>query len=465
MLSQSFHSPGTFFLDSMDYSSNSWGFMDSSIVAEDFIAEDNGELIFANRVGTDIEIFAVNLALQTQWSSTSSGVPATSTQGELRIKKGKNGDYWIYILQNDPTIYNYHNGTWSHISGDIAFDFEVNALNEPIILSGLAQIKRYSSGNWVTELDSNLVAANGSQSQICIDQNDSIHYILSKTDFVLPTYIHLATLDNGTLIPNGDSLLGSIEEVTKVDLIADSNDVLHAFYSTLSLGPWSDIYHSKQTNEQWVPGAIMRIQDYPNHLGSFRSPIVDEYNCTHLPYTLSTDIFVGTDTTHARVRKFCDCQYIADQNTVTIEDNSLVSLIDLPVNYQWIDCPNFTEIPNAMDSIYSPASNGSYALIIETNGCADTSSCQTVSTLSLSQMSNNYLSIHPNPTNNELTVSLGYLESDIPFTISEPNGRVVRSGLIQTSETDLSLSDLPEGIYFLQLFRKTEKETLRIIKQ
>ncbi|MCJ8289994.1 MAG: T9SS type A sorting domain-containing protein [Crocinitomicaceae bacterium] len=459
MLSQSFHSPGTYFLDTLNYSTNTWGLMDSSIVAEDFVTEDNGNITFVQTIGTNIELFSININGQILWSSTSSGVP--SNLGGLRIKKGKNNDYWIY--NGSTTIYNYQNGVWSDITGFPFIDFEINSLNEPIILSGYAQVKRYSGGNWIADLDSNIVYILGMQSQICIDKEDSIHHILLKPhdQFLnpMPTSINISKLDNNLLTPI-NSFITLAEEVTKVDIIADSNDVLHWFHSTMSLGPWTDITHG-------TFGAVMRFEDYPNHGGRFQRPIVDEYNCVHLPYSYSTDVFSLPDTTNSRVRKFCDCNYIGNQNTLIVQDQELISTINLPVNYQWIECDPFVTIAGANDSTYMASSNGDYAVIIETNGCADTSSCQTISTISIDQ-SMEIISdalIHPNPVREYLSVSIHSTQSIINGTITNTNGKIIQTIPLTIGSNTLDVSKLVSGVYLLHLIGEKEMKVVKFVKQ
>ena len=74
------------------------------------------------------------------------------------------------------------------------------------------------------------------------------------------------------------------------------------------------------------------------------------------------------------------------------------------------------------------------------------------------------INISPNPTSSKITVKSSLALVGKVFTIYDQQGKVVKSGIITTEETEIDLSNISEGIY---LFKAGEvmHETFKIIKQ
>lgn len=122
--------------------------------------------------------------------------------------------------------------------------------------------------------------------------------------------------------------------------------------------------------------------------------------------------------------------------------------------FQWIDCTTGDPIVGATSSSFSPTANGSYA-VIGTNpaGCVETSNCATVSTIGIDELSlDATVSLYPNPA-----VSVIHVVSDgsqiMGYTVLDGNGRVVLAKTIDenTTELDLSLESISEGMYILEV--------------
>ncbi|MFN3917158.1 MAG: T9SS type A sorting domain-containing protein [Flavobacteriales bacterium] len=120
------------------------------------------------------------------------------------------------------------------------------------------------------------------------------------------------------------------------------------------------------------------------------------------------------------------------------------------VAYQWVDCNNnYTIISGATGNDYTATTNGSYAVVITENGCADTSACVTISTVGLNELNvAEKLTIYPNPANQEITIR--NLTGGI-FEIINMNGQVVISQRISKGITRINLNDLANGTYSVKL--------------
>lgn len=72
-------------------------------------------------------------------------------------------------------------------------------------------------------------------------------------------------------------------------------------------------------------------------------------------------------------------------------------------------------------------------------------------------------SIYPNPTNGELFVSHP-LNSEFNITITDITGKILKTTTLQNNES-LDVSYYPQGMYFIQIVSRTEKNTYKFIKK
>jgi len=132
-------------------------------------------------------------------------------------------------------------------------------------------------------------------------------------------------------------------------------------------------------------------------------------------------------------------------------NDSLIALwSDSSKTYQWIDCATNLQITGANSNIFIPTTGGSYAVIVNKDGCSDTSNCITISFPGINE--NNFeaaSSLYPNPATNFVTIKI---PSDDGGEIQIINlfGRVVethnyaslRDGLLQ-----IDVVKFPAGMY------------------
>src|SRR5690606_31707395 len=124
--------------------------------------------------------------------------------------------------------------------------------------------------------------------------------------------------------------------------------------------------------------------------------------------------------------------------------------------YQWMRDGN--SIPGATEATFMVTENGDYQVIV-TNaaGCTDTSATYPVNNSSIEGLADASISIFPNPAEEVV-----YIKSPIMLNLKIYNieGRLL---LERENSNELSLSDLANGIYLIQLYdqrgrlMKTEK--------
>ena len=139
--------------------------------------------------------------------------------------------------------------------------------------------------------------------------------------------------------------------------------------------------------------------------------------------------------------------------SISVDENTLIAN-NINASYQWIECDDqFLPIPGATNQTFTPTQNGSYACIINQNGCSDTSSCYTISTIGIDE---NYLSsgikVYPNPANDKLYIDLNTLISGGRIEIINTLGKVVLQKEIGVSKViELNIDHLKAGEYIVRI--------------
>ncbi len=125
-------------------------------------------------------------------------------------------------------------------------------------------------------------------------------------------------------------------------------------------------------------------------------------------------------------------------------------------NTSWINCTDGTVL--STESQFTPSENGQYRLVVEKNGCSDTSSCFSYNKIGLADNVNNVaFTVYPNPASDILNVNLKgvTLTDKVLLSIVDMTGRtVVQNEISKTMENQtlsLNVSNLKPGVYFIQM--------------
>jgi hypothetical protein len=117
--------------------------------------------------------------------------------------------------------------------------------------------------------------------------------------------------------------------------------------------------------------------------------------------------------------------------------------------YQWIDCNNNNApISGATNQSFTPATGGSYAVVVTWNGCSDTSACQTVTITGLDKQTSSKLSfsIYPNPNRGSFTIQT---EKAGVFELIDVTGKVINTYTLTNTQQTVQ-ENLPAGMYFVR---------------
>jgi len=171
----------------------------------------------------------------------------------------------------------------------------------------------------------------------------------------------------------------------------------------------------------------------------------------------------------------CD-SIITIQLTIEGFDRSLDNLNGTLVSpviggvYQWINCQTGNMINGANARTFRPTASGQYAVIIEKDGCSDTSSCEEVIVLGTQSLSfGQNVNVFPNPFHDILTVNVSTVREKLHITVLDMYGRTIAMNgtltvKLNQGENQVDFSLLPPGNYVLRISDDLTNEFVPIVK-
>jgi len=157
-----------------------------------------------------------------------------------------------------------------------------------------------------------------------------------------------------------------------------------------------------------------------------------------------------------------DTTVTAGVNTVTSNATSST--------FQWIDCATGVAILGETGATYTASASGDYAVIVSDtiSGCSDTSVCTMVTFVGVAENDREFISLYPNPVQDELSISLTDLEGDVVFSVFDLTGKLVLSKdvNVQSGKTiELNVNELATGQYQLAVRSKMKTFATKFIKE
>jgi hypothetical protein len=143
-----------------------------------------------------------------------------------------------------------------------------------------------------------------------------------------------------------------------------------------------------------------------------------------------------------------ELEYLGLEPSIYLDLNDLTLVsTETGAVYTWLNCSTDTVVLTTTDSAFELTGNGSYAVVVEQNGCADTSACLSVTGLALNEFLLSGLNIYPNPTTSTLRIQLpdGNLRAT-QTRLYDMTGRLV---LQQPYNPVVDVSALDTGSYIL----------------
>lgn len=149
---------------------------------------------------------------------------------------------------------------------------------------------------------------------------------------------------------------------------------------------------------------------------------------------------------------------------VTSNDPELIADLGA-TSYQWLDCLNGnTPISGATSNVFVATVNGQYAVVIEENGCIDTSDCFIINNVGLSEITSQNWKLYPNPTDDIVTIKFYEVPLSTRVEVTNPLGQVISKQAIYAQEVDLALGE-NSGVYFVRLISEESTIIIPVIKK
>ena len=136
-------------------------------------------------------------------------------------------------------------------------------------------------------------------------------------------------------------------------------------------------------------------------------------------------------------------------------------------SYQWLDCDNANAIITGETGVsYTATANGNYAVEITLGSCIDTSACENVTGIGVSEIENKVISIYPNPTKDLIIVDFGNIKGNVNYTLTSVEGKVVyQENNVSDNKVSVDISNNSKGIYFLKVEANNQYKVYKVIKE
>ncbi len=135
--------------------------------------------------------------------------------------------------------------------------------------------------------------------------------------------------------------------------------------------------------------------------------------------------------------------------TITQAVNLLTS--SATTNNQWY--LNGAPITGATGQTYNILSNGTYTVVVTSNGCSSTSLPLVITNLAVNELSNNNVdfTIYPNPCSSQATISFSEEQKNTSIKLVNVLGECIQQLTTNNKQLKIDMSNVAKGIYFIEV--------------
>ncbi len=154
-------------------------------------------------------------------------------------------------------------------------------------------------------------------------------------------------------------------------------------------------------------------------------------------------------------------------NTSVVVNDPMITSNAVGAQYKWLDCiNNYAVIPGATNQNFTPSTNGDYAVEVTENNCTDTSACETISTVDISEYKLfSQLIIYPNPTEGHLLLDFSSEQQYLKLNLLSLSGQILQTKEIYHSNVVEMEIDQEDGVYLLEIVNGfDERAIIKIVK-
>ncbi len=140
-------------------------------------------------------------------------------------------------------------------------------------------------------------------------------------------------------------------------------------------------------------------------------------------------------------------------DTSVVQNGLLLTANASNAFYQWLYCnTGNSPISGAISQNYSATSDGTYSVIVTQNGCMDTSSCYSVTTVGLTENTlDNSITISPNPFTSQTIISFHGEQRNTTIKITDVLGKEIKTLTFSGKQCTLEKGEMKAGIYFVNI--------------
>ena len=148
---------------------------------------------------------------------------------------------------------------------------------------------------------------------------------------------------------------------------------------------------------------------------------------------------------------------------VTVNNKTLTSN-ENNAGYQWVDCnKNYQAISGETGRTFTPSANGTYAVIVTSGACTDTSNCMEMNTIGLNKISRpNVVSIYPNPGSGIFELNISH---DANVFIYNQLGELILETQYGAGKHKLNIAGHANGIYFMKVRTAENMDVIKLVKE
>ncbi|MEQ9262016.1 MAG: T9SS type A sorting domain-containing protein [Owenweeksia sp.] len=225
-----------------------------------------------------------------------------------------------------------------------------------------------------------------------------------------------------------------------------------------------------------------RIINSTVDMGAYEAPLYNNTGHDTVQFCVGTSVFykgyyideAGVDTLIFQAAAGCDSTVYLQANQLDVDtsitvsaDGAILTATASGTSFLWFDCNTGAVIFADTLPVFTPDTNGLYkVVIVDKNGCQDTSSCISVSTIGLeNQFSIPSVSVYPNPVKKELWIKTSIPEKATEVQVYSTDGRQLLSRSYSSgNDLRLELGFLKKGIYILHIRQDQALKVVLITK-
>ena len=248
--------------------------------------------------------------------------------------------------------------------------------------------------------------------------------------------------------------------------VCDGDSYTFGTQTLTTAGNYTEVFQSVNGCDSTV---VLTLSVNPVYNETATATICDGDSYTFGTQTLTT---AGNYTEVFQSMNGCDSTVILTLTVNVVNAGISVSGITLTADvsgatYQWVDCNDGNApIAGETDQDFTPTANGSYAVEVTENGCTETSTCENITTIGITENELDMsLLIYPNPNSGKFYIELsGTTFGEYTVELFNSMGQIIYSGQMQMNNTHLiELNNTTPGMYTVRVGNEHTETRQRIV--